>query len=48
MIINYPAYLPIQKRLSGHMEGFSWEIMVKQYDDVLKKMGKGQTLFNYQ
>lgn len=48
MIINYPAYLPIQKRLSRHMEQFSWEIMVEQYDDVLEKMGKRQTLFNYQ
>ena len=48
MIINYPAYLPIQKRLFRHMEQFSWEIMIKQYDDVLEKMGKGQTLFNHQ
>ena len=48
MIINYPEHLPIQKRLSEHMEQFSWEIMVKQYDDVLGKMGEEQTLFNYQ
>jgi len=44
MIINYPAYLSVQKRLSQHMEQFSWEIMVKQYDDVLLKMGKGKIL----
>jgi glycosyltransferase involved in cell wall biosynthesis len=41
MVVNYPAYLPVQKRLSRYMERFSWEIMVKQYDDVLQKMRKG-------
>jgi len=38
MIINYPVYLPVQKRLSRHMEQFSWEIMVKQYDDILQSL----------
>ncbi len=40
MIINFQTYLPLQKKLSLHMEQFSWEIMVKQYDDILEKMKK--------
>jgi glycosyltransferase involved in cell wall biosynthesis len=37
---NYQKYLPLQKRLSKELERFSWEIIVKQYDNSLKKLKK--------
>ena len=40
LVINYETYLPLQTKLSQHMEQFSWQIMVKQYDDILEGMKK--------
>jgi glycosyltransferase involved in cell wall biosynthesis len=37
-LLNYEKYLPLQKRLSREMEQFSWQIIVKQYDNALKKL----------
>ena len=39
-ILNYHKYIPLQNRLSESMELFSWEIAVKQYDNILKKLKK--------
>jgi len=44
MVVNCQIYKPLQKRLSRHMEQFSWEIMVKQYDDSLQKMTINENL----
>ncbi len=44
MIVNYQTYMPLQKRLSRHMEQFSWRVMVKQYDDILQKMKTNENL----
>lgn len=38
MLLNYQAYLPLQKRLSVKLEQFSWKIIVKQYDMTLKEL----------
>ncbi|MBU1696578.1 MAG: DUF3524 domain-containing protein, partial [Proteobacteria bacterium] len=37
MLVNYQDYLPLQKKLSIKMEQFSWEIIVKLYENILKK-----------
>ena len=39
-LLNYEKYLPLQKRLSRDMAQFSWQIMVKQYDNALKNLKK--------
>lgn len=39
-LLNYQNYLPMQKRLSTELEQFSWEIIVEQYDNALKKLKK--------
>jgi glycosyltransferase involved in cell wall biosynthesis len=36
MLVNYQEYLSLQKKLSENMEVFSWEIIVKQYDQTLE------------
>jgi len=38
MLTAYQSYLPLQKRLSRHMEQFSWERVKHQYDAVLEDM----------
>nr|MDA3787990.1 glycosyltransferase [Desulfobacula sp.] len=38
MLVNYQGYLPLQKKLSIKMEQFSWEIIVKLYENILKKI----------
>ncbi|MBU1342395.1 MAG: DUF3524 domain-containing protein [Proteobacteria bacterium] len=38
MLLTYQKNLPLQKRLSNHMEQFSWEIMVNRYDTALEEM----------
>ncbi|SDT83920.1 tRNA-queuosine alpha-mannosyltransferase domain-containing protein [Desulfobacula phenolica] len=35
LLLNYNTCLSLQKRLSGELEQFSWEIIVKQYDRIL-------------
>jgi len=37
-VLNYQKYLPLQKKISSEMELFSWEIIVKQYDNALEKI----------
>jgi len=37
MLVNYQKYVPLQKKMSSKMEQFSWQIRVKEYDQVLKK-----------
>lgn len=38
ILMNFKNYLPLQKRLSGEMEQFSWDIMIKQYDTALSNI----------
>ncbi|WP_304511607.1 tRNA-queuosine alpha-mannosyltransferase domain-containing protein [Desulfobacula sp.] len=40
MLVNYQEYLPLQERLSIELEQFSWEIIVKSYDNALEKLRK--------
>ena len=39
-LLNYQKYLPLQKRLSREFELFSWEIIVRQYDNALRELKK--------
>lgn len=34
-VLNYQRYWPLQKKISSEMEFFSWESIVKQYDNAL-------------
>ena len=38
ILLNVQEYKPLQERLSSEMARFSWEIIVKQYDKVLKRL----------
>ncbi len=38
ILLRYQKYLPLQKKMSVSMEQFSWEIIVKQYDTILKEL----------
>ena len=38
MLVHYNGYLAMQKKMSMEMERYSWEIIIKQYDDMLDKM----------
>jgi glycosyltransferase involved in cell wall biosynthesis len=38
ILLNVHEYKPLRERLSADMARFSWEIIVKQYDKVLKRL----------
>ena len=38
LLLNLHQYKSLQERLSGEMARFSWEIIVKRYDKVLKRL----------
>jgi glycosyltransferase involved in cell wall biosynthesis len=38
ILLNVHKYKPLRERLSADMARFSWEIIVKQYDKVLKRL----------
>ena len=38
ILLNLHQYNPLQERLSGEMARFSWEIIAKRYDKVLKRL----------
>lgn len=41
MVVNHESYLPVRKKLSACMAGFSWENSIEQYDTLLDSMVKG-------